>query len=263
MGKNVFRGMDMKYILWIVLSCCVMLAGCSSVHEAEPEGLIARFGGTPAIDGVIEPGEWDDAEIVRTDQVEQFRVKHDGVNLYFAVRAGGGNLLFNTESGVRVLHWSSQLGSARYVKSESGGQSLDKPFEFELWRLHQEPAAVIRETLDRYLARNGWVGNTASMGELMQSEIAVSFEWLGIQTESRRFIEIPGVRIAAGLMISRGDPREDQLRELSREKLMELYPFVYWPKSSPPMDAIGMSGLPKKIRVDPSDFGGIWVDLRR
>jgi hypothetical protein len=249
--------------LSILCSFLLCLIACSSTHEVEPTGLIARLGSTPTIDGVFDFGEWDDAEIVRADTVEQFRVKHDGINLYFAVRAGGGDILFNTDSGVRVLHWSAQLGSAEYVKVDTLTQLLDRPFAFGLWGLQDESPAVIQETLAEYLAENGWAANTASMGNLMQSELVISFDWLGVNTGSGRFVEIPSVRIGAGLMIARGDPREKELLALSREEMKTLYPSVSWPSESPPSDSIGMGGLPDTIRVDPADYGKIWIDLRR
>ena len=248
------------------LIACLFLfcfSACSSTPEVEPSGPIARLGSTPVIDGVFDSGEWDDAEIVRADTIEQFRIKHDGVNLYFAVNAGGGDLRFNTETGLRVLHWSAQLCSAEYVKSDTQTQTLDKPFAPELWGLYEESPAVIRETLAGYLAENGWAANTASTGNVMQSELAVSFDWLGVNIGSERFIEIPSVRVGGGLMLSRGDPREDELFALSREEMQRLYPSVSWPRESEPSDSIGMGGLPDTIRIDPADYGKIWIDLRR
>jgi hypothetical protein len=254
--------MKMNHLL--VFPSLVCLLACSPAHELEPTGPIAGFGSTPTIDGVFGPGEWDDAVIVRADSIEQFRIKHDGVNLYFAVRAGGGDILFNTDAGVRVLHWSAQLGSAEYVKTDTSTQTLDRPFAYGLWGLQNESPAVIQETLAGYLAENGWAANTASMGELMQSELAISFDWLGVDTGSGRFVELPGVRIGAGLMIARGDPREEELMSLSLEEMMMLYPPVSWPARSPPADSIGRGGdLPDTIHVDAADYGRIWIDLRR
>ena len=246
-------------IVHVLLVC---LSACSCTREVEPSGPIARWGSTPIIDGVIDSGEWDDAGIVRAGTTEQFRIKHDGVNLYVAVRAGGGELRFNTDKGLRVLHWSAQLGSAEYSKSETLTQTLDKPFTYELWGLKDESPAVIHETLARYLAENGWAANTASMGNLMESELVISFEWLGVNIGPGRFIELPGVRIDGGLMISRGDPREDGLMALSQEEMKRLYPAVVWPAESMPDNSTGM-GLPDTIRIDPEDFGTIWIDLQR
>jgi hypothetical protein len=234
------------------------------VREAEPSGPIASFGSTPVIDGVFDPGEWDDAEIVRSDTIEQFRIKHDGTHLYFGIKAGGGDLLFNTDEGMRVIHWSAQLGSAEYAKIDTLTQSLDKPFAFELWGLHNEPPDVIRDTLARYLAENGWAANTASVGNLMESELAISFEWLGVNAESAGFVEIPSVRLGAGLIASRDDPRLEEFLAMSVEERTRLYPTVAWPTAFPPRDSISMGrGLPDTICVDHADFGEIWIDLRR
>lgn len=246
----------------IVCLFLVCLAACSSRNEVEPKGLIARFGSTPTIDGVFDSGEWDDALIVKADTVELFRIKHDSENLYFAVQAGGGDLVFDMDAGVRVLHWSAQLGSAEYVKSGTSDQVLDKPFAYELWGLKDESPAVIQKALAEYLAKNGWTANTAPMGNLMQSELAVSFEWLGLDTEAGRFVKIPGFRIGAGLMITRDDPRAKELLLLSREEMKKLYPPVSWPSKSTPKDSIG-GGLPDTIRVDENDFGSIWIDFQQ
>ena len=249
-----------------ILKVLLILAGVTAYScksEIEPTGPIARFGSPPIIDGTYDPGEWNDALIVRTDTIEQYRIKHDGVNLYIAVQAGGGNLVFNTESGVRVLHWSAQLGSAEYVISDTLTQLLVKPYAFELWGLHNESPSVIQETLAEYLAKNGWAGSTASMGNLMQTELVVSFDWLGVIPGSWRFAEIPGVRISAGPMIARGDPRAEEFLSLSREEMEKLYPFVSWPSQSPARDSIGLGGLPDTINIKAEDYGKIWIDLQK
>ncbi len=245
-------------ILSLALAC---IFGCTSVHEEEPAGPIARFGTTPTIDGVLEDGEWDDAEIVKVGTVEQFRMKHDGANLYFAINAGGGDIRFNTDTGLRVLHWSAQLGSIEYTKSDTLTQSLAKPFAYELWDLQNESPDVIQETLAHYLTENGWTSNIAPMGKLMQSELVVSFDWLGVNTESGRFVKIPSVRMGCGLLISRDDPRAEKLMALSREERGRQYPSIFWPTESMPNDSIGMGMSPDVISVDPANFGNIWIDL--
>jgi hypothetical protein len=235
---------------------------CNSIKGDNPTGIISRFGSKPIIDGVFSAGEWNDAVIVKADTVELFRVKHDSDNLYLAIRAGGGDLVFNMDTGIRVLHWSAQLGSAEYVKSDTSTQVLEKPFEYELWGLQNESPVIIQETLEKYLTENGWTANTASIGNLMESEFAISFDWLGLDTESKRFVLIPGFRIGAGLMITRGDPRAKELLSMSREDLGRLYPSVRWPLKSTPADSIG-AGLPETIYVNETDYSKIWIDLKK
>jgi hypothetical protein len=247
----------------IICFSLICLSGCPSTSEDRPSGPIARFGNAPALDGAFDSGEWDDAEVVRADTIEQFRMKHDGVNLYFAIPVGGGELRFNTAAGLRILHWSAQLGSAEYTKSDTLTQLLDKPFAFELRGLQKESPAVIHETLAGYLAENGWAASTASMGNLMQSEVAVSFDWLGVSIGPGGFAELPGVRIAGGLMITRDDPRADELMALPREELRRQYPSVVWPEKSDPNESLGMDGCPDTVHIDPTDFGRIWIDPHR
>lgn len=251
----------MKLGLPIMVLALVCFVGCTGTHEEEPPGPTARYGTAPTIDGVIEEGEWDDAEVVLADTIEQFRIKHDGVNLYLGIRAGGGDIRFNMDDGLRVLHWSAQLGSAEYAMTDAPTQSLEHPFTYELLGLWEEPPDVIRETLSRYLSENGWVSNTASMGNLMESEFAISFDWLGVNRESGRFAEVPGVRIVAGLLVSRDDPRTAELTALTRDELKRRYPSVSWPAGPLPNDPLGTGTCPDTIRVNPADHGQIWIDL--
>jgi len=249
----------MKLPMTPTLLAWILLAGCSPDAQAPP-GPIAGSGTAPLIDGVFDEGEWDDAAVVRDGARELFRVKHDGTNVYFAVRAGGGELAFDMDGGLRVLHWSGQLGSLAYAKTGTATQSLARPFDYELWGLRDEPPAVVRETLAAYLARNGWTANLASMGNLMESELAVSLDWLGMDAASGRLAELPGLRVEAGLMVARNDPLSEAIRALSREELDRRYPAVYWPTA--PAGAPGRGGWPDTLRVDPARFGRIRIDLR-
>ena len=147
----------MRWSIQIVV--LVSLLGCTSTPEVEPSGPIAGFGSTPTIDGVFEDGEWDDAEVVQVGGHGQFRLKHDGTNLYFAFTQDGGNLYFDKDRSIQVLHASAQLGSAEYIKSGSLTQSLDRAFDWQLSGLQNESVADINEIMADYLAENGWVAS--------------------------------------------------------------------------------------------------------
>lgn len=240
-----------------VISLLVTI-GCSPAEIEPPSGPVARFGTSPTIDGVFEDGEWDDAETVQAGTTGRFRIKHDNVNLYFALDVGGGELWLDADPGVRVLHWSAQLGSADYTKSDTSTQILDRAFAYELWGLQDQSPAVIRETLAGYLAENGWVASLASMGDLMQSEVAVSFDLLGVSTGSARFVEIPGVHLHGALVMSRTDPRAEEIMALASEERRRRYPAMFWPAES---ESLGMGPLQDTLRADPARFGRIWIDL--
>ncbi len=89
-----------------VLAALLLVAGCSAPVETDDRSgakplMRAWRGTTPTLDGVISPGEWDDAVTFRggrgwthtfsptTDDADlalEGWVKHDGENLYFAFR---------------------------------------------------------------------------------------------------------------------------------------------------------------------------------
>ena len=238
------------------------LLGCSNAPVEQPTGPTARFGAVPVIDGQFQDGEWDDAAAVTLGENQHLRMKHDSSNLYLAFDGGGGNLWFNKDSGLQVLHWSAQLGTAEYRRIDSTTQTLEKPFDFTLWGLQHESPSVIRETLKEYLTENGWVANLAPMGPKMQTEFAISFDWFGISLEDQRFVETPGFHIGAGLMLTRDDPEAEAIMAMSLEERKKQYPSFYWPVGSGEGHPMNRGNCPDTIHVDPSDFATIWIDFR-
>ena len=255
----------MKMQLTVLSLMFVCILGCSSVPEVEPTGPIARFGTVPTIDGVFDEGEWDDAEVVQVGENTQFRIKHDSTNLYFGLNAGGGNLWFNKDTVLHVLHWSSQLRSAEFTKLDSLMHILDKRSPKKLWDLQHESPDVINEALMDYLAENGWVSNIAPIGHKYQSEFAISFDWLGVTIGSKRYEEIPGIHIGGGLMLSRDDPESEAiiatLMAMSIEERKKKYPPLHWPES-PEDHPLNGGSIPDTVNADPADFGKIWIDLQ-
>jgi hypothetical protein len=238
----------------------VCFLGCTSIREFEPSGPIARFGSTPTIDGVFEDGEWDDAEVIQVGNYEQFRLKHDKTNLYFALTHDGGNLYFNKDKGIQVLHASAQLGITEYINSGSFTQSLDKAFHYQLFGLQNESVADIKEIMADYLAENGWVASIGPLGNMAQSEWAVSFNWLGVTDLSKRFVETPRLYIFSARM--RLSPEEKKaLLALPLEERKNLYPPLNWPASPIPNDSLNNGLCPETIHIDPTSWPKIWIDL--
>lgn len=103
-----------------VLAGWVLLAGCASPPESDDRSgskplMRAYRGSTPSIDGLISPGEWDDATTFRggrgwthtfsptvddADLSLQGWVKHDGADLYFAFRVTDDQLY-----GIDMPRW--------------------------------------------------------------------------------------------------------------------------------------------------------------
>lgn len=251
--------MKIKLLVLSLILLCFFC--CSSVSEVEPSGPIARFGSTPTIDGVFEDGEWDDAEVVQAGEYQQFRIKHDGTNLYFALIGSGGDLWFNKDTGLHILHSSGQLGSAEYIKSDSSVQSLDKPFDYQLRDLQNKTATEIQEELAAYLAENGWVASIAHLGNKRQTEFAVSFDWLGVTDGSKQFVKISSIYVYSGMIFSPGDPEIEKLLSLPLEERKAKYPTLYWPTENEPNDAVGSGRSPETLNLDSASWGTIWIDL--
>ena len=250
----------MKIQLLIQSLILVYFLGCTSTREIEPSEPIARFGSTPTIDGVFEDGEWDDAEVVLGRKYQQFRLKHDSTNLYFAFDQDGGSLWFYKDTGLHVLHASAQLGFAEYIKSISLMQSLKKPFDWQLFGLPNKPLSDINEIMADYLAENGWVASTGPLGNMAQAEWAVSFDWLGVTNTAQRFVETPRLLIfSARMRLSPEDKKA--LLALPLEERKNRYPALIWPAPPVPNDSLNRGLCPETIKIDPAGWGRIWIDL--
>lgn len=245
-----------RSLLGMILMFCL---GCNPDHRAPPAP-VAGFGSTPVIDGVFGVGEWDDAEVVRAGDGKLFRVKHDRINLYFAFDYDGGNIYFDRKKRIQILHASAQLGTAEYSKSGKGRQALDKPFAWQLFGLQNEPPTEMKAKLAGFLAENGWVASTGPLGNMAQSEWAVSFKWLGIQQKSKRVVKTPSLYIFSVRM--RLSPLEQEaLLALPLEERRNVYPPLTWPGIPVPNDSLNNGLCPETISIDPSGWGIVRVDF--
>ncbi len=244
-------------ILTLILICFFCSLGCSTVDERVPSGPVARFGTAPMIDGIFDEGEWDDAGIIQAGEYQQFRIKHDSTNLYFAMIGDGGNLFFDKGKELHVLHASAQLGSAIYAKSDDSILSLTQPYSYSLWGVQDQPLDTIHDRMAGYLAENGWVGSIG--GNKAESEFAISFDWLGVAFGSDRFVEIPGIYVNSGCLV--GPDEIEEFLKLSLEERKRQYPTLYWPGPPVPNDSLCSGYCPETISLDSTGWGTIWIDL--
>jgi hypothetical protein len=96
----------------------------------------------------------------------------------------------------------------------------------------------------------------------MQSEFAISFDWLGVTVGSQRFVEIPGLHISGGLMLVRDDPETETIMAMSVEERKKQYPSLFSPEGSDETHPLNRGPLPDTLLVNPADFGQIWLDLQ-
>ena len=65
----------------------------------------------------------------------------------------------------------------------------------------------------------------------MQSEFAISFEWLGIKPGSKQYVRIPDLHICGGLMLTRSDPEFKKIMDMPVDERKKQYPSLFWPES--------------------------------
>ena len=125
--------------------------------------------GSPAeIDGILSPGEWEDALVVEPLGGGQFYFKHSGGYLFFGIQSnpmdvgevGYGSVCLSQNDQISILHASAALGTAIYVQDGDGWQQTQ---QFS-WCCRSRYDSTERE---QHLQEVGW---TASIGYLGPEE---------------------------------------------------------------------------------------------
>lgn len=181
MAKNhLFR-------LYSVLFTFLFLTGCIKADPALEflETTLTVDGAEndrPVIDGILQPGEWEQAERFNfEDESELFLLKKDGY-LYLAVRAGidemiAGNVFLQNGNQIFIMHTSAALGTAVY---QEDGDTWIKIQDFE-WccrsKIDSETARADRET---FFDREGWQGINSFNGN--ENELEYKIRLTGSET---------------------------------------------------------------------------------
>jgi hypothetical protein len=243
--------------LWvqIPLLSLVLVSSCARPQDRVASKVIAGFGSTPLIDGVIGAREWSDATRITLDSTKTVYLKRDQDNLYVALNGDGGNLYFLKGDRIYVLHASWSLGWAEYAKANDHRWRCEKEFEWELYRIQEKVQEDVQTGISGYLRKNGWVGSIVPMGREQQTEFAVSFRWLNVDGDNRSsdLLRIPKVFISSFQNLH---PAERERRGLSVEDLE-----LRWPSAAVPDDSLGRGYAPANINMDVSDWGDIFVEL--
>ena len=174
MAKNhLFR-------LFSVLMTVIVLAGCikAGPRSESLEITLAESGADrdqPEIDGFLNPGEWDQADLVHFEDGSELFTLQSGEYLYLAIRALpaemiAGNIFINEGDLISILHTSAALGTAAYQKD---GDTWRKIQDFE-WccrsRVEGEEARANRET---FFDQEGWLGINSFLGNKNEMEYKI------------------------------------------------------------------------------------------
>ena len=139
-------------------------------------------GNPPTIDGVISPGEWEQAKIEFFADGSELLLMHAGEYLFLGIRANipemiAGNILIQQDDAVKILHSSAALGTAIYQQSDVA------------WQQTQEFAWCCRDTSDSetaraaraaFLQQDGWVASNSRIGtpEELEYQIVITTDTL-------------------------------------------------------------------------------------
>lgn len=141
-----------------------------------PEGLAVPLAPAPTIDGVLAPGEWDNALRARFSDGSTLLFMQDGTYLYLGVRApvsavGVVSVCLDRGQEVAVLHSSAALGTAIY---EPSGEQWNptRTFSWECRETDDGPAA--RRARQSFLEHEGWLANNGNTGTPGQIEFQIA-----------------------------------------------------------------------------------------
>lgn len=171
--KHLFR-------LCFALMALLVLAGCIKADPAsESLDITLTVDGAgddgPVIDGVLKPGEWDQADLFHFEDGSELFMLRSGEYLYLGIRVIpsemiAGNVFLNDGNQISILHTSAALGTAIY---QEDGDTWRKIQDFE-WccrsRIESEAAQEDREI---FFNQNGWLGINSFLGNENELEYQI------------------------------------------------------------------------------------------
>jgi len=157
-------------------------------------------GTLPEIDGVVSDSEWDDSLVLPLQGGKRLLVKRSGEYLCVAIqgaKGGIGSLGLSIGDSLRILHASTGLITAEYVKSPSSwsrtsgfrGPEVEPGVEYARGEVRQ--GARYREA---NLVQFDWTANVAQLGPPEDMEYIVR---LGEQTGHRIGLSVVFFQIKA------------------------------------------------------------------
>jgi len=168
------------YRLCSVLMAFIVLAGCIKVDPASESleiTLAVNGAGSnqPVIDGVLNPGEWDQAELVHFEDGSELFLLQSGEYFYLAVRALpaemiAGNVFINEGDLISILHTSAALGTAVY---EREGSTWRKIQDFEWCCRTRMDSEEARENREVFFDKEGWLGINSFLGNENELEYKI------------------------------------------------------------------------------------------
>jgi len=151
--------------LWIVFTALLVIAGCTKVDPVPESNVVVlpsdeMESDLPVIDGILEPGEWDQADLYFFEDESELFLLHDDDHLYLAIRAVSdemisANVFLASEENIAILHTSAALGTAVY---QPAGNTWQKTRDFEWCCRSTIDNASTRAMREAFYHTDNWLG---------------------------------------------------------------------------------------------------------
>ena len=129
----------------------------------------------PAVDGILDAGEWAGSTTVTMSDDSSLHWMHDGRTLYVALESGAVgavNLAISAADETWILHSSAALGSALYLPGD-GIWELSHGFDWCCRSTTDDSARLL------LLEEEGWQANIGFTGDDGIVEYEVTLPWDG------------------------------------------------------------------------------------
>jgi len=163
-----------------MLMTFMVLAGCiNAVPVSETLEITLAEGGAdrdqPEIDGVLNLGEWDQADLVHFEDGSELFLLQTGEYLYLAVRAYpaemiAGNIFIHGGDLISIFHASAALGTATYQKE---GDTWRKIRDFEWCCRSRVDGKEAWEDRKNFFDQEGWLGINSFLGHENELEYKI------------------------------------------------------------------------------------------
>ncbi|MBU1880131.1 MAG: SUMF1/EgtB/PvdO family nonheme iron enzyme, partial [Chloroflexi bacterium] len=136
------------------------------IWRPSPPEIDVPPGPAPTLDGVIAPGEWDDARREQLTDGSELLLLHANGYLYVGIRANTkstitGNIYVYRGDEIDILHSSAALGTATYERAQDGWQRT-QDFVWRCRATTNSPTA--QKERETFLQEEHWVANNGRMG---------------------------------------------------------------------------------------------------
>jgi formylglycine-generating enzyme required for sulfatase activity len=130
---------------------------------------------SPVIDGVIQPGEWEQAGLYYFEDGSELYLLYADNHLYLAIKAVSdqmisANVFLSSEDSIHIMHTSAALGTAIY---QPEGDTWKKVRDFEWCCRSTMDSHTAEAEREDFLDQDGWLGINSFKGHKNELEYKI------------------------------------------------------------------------------------------